>query len=148
MTPCDILKTIPLAVAFAGIVAGCSPAARHAGASPNVATTPLPPPYVYHAVTNAINRQDWKTLRAMALPGSRAEDYVRIWKNYAADGHPVRVGKLIGKQDSEYGPGKQPCTIYAFEWLNEDGTVGIHQLQVVIQKDGPPVILDFWNFGW
>ena len=97
--------------------------------------------------TNAIDRGDWDTLRKLAKPGMRANEYITMWENSQRTGHAVRVGKLINvERDAELN-GKR-CTKYSFALETMDGTISIHSLLVLVRDDGEPEILDFWNFGW
>lgn len=103
----------------------------------------------YEAVTNAINREDWDALRALAKPGMMANEFIRTLENYAHTGHAVRVGKLLrSDKNYKYLDGKL-CTMYSFALESKDGEPSPHQLQVLVREvGGESTILDFWNFGW
>ena len=100
------------------------------------------------AVTNAINRGDWDSLRRLAKPGMGGSQYITMWKNARRTGHGIRVGKQIGAEhDVEFN--RKKCTRYTFALENEDGTANPHQLQILIwEHSGKSELLDFWNFGW
>jgi hypothetical protein len=105
------------------------------------------PPCV-NVITNAVNRGDWDTLRKLAKPGMRANDYITMWENSQRSGHAVHVGKLKPvDRDAQFNG--ERCTKYSFTLENEDGTAGPHQLQILVQEQGrESQLLDFWNFGW
>ena len=100
------------------------------------------------AITHAINRGDWESLRQLAKPGMRANDYITMWENTRRTGHPIRVGKQVAVEKAAELNGRK-CTKYSYALENDDGTVGPHELHILIgQQTGKPELLDFWNFGW
>jgi hypothetical protein len=71
-----------------------------------------------------------------------------MWENSQHLGRAVRVGKLVDIERDVELNGKR-CTRYSFALENEDGTAGVHRLEVFVREEGEHgEILDFWNFGW
>jgi hypothetical protein len=102
----------------------------------------------YEVVTNAINHGDWVTLRSLAKPGMRANEYITMWENSERSGHALRVGKQIAVNTDADLNGKR-CTKYSFIFENKDGTFTPHELQILVEEhSGQSEVLDFWNFGW
>lgn len=99
-------------------------------------------------ITNAINRGDWTSLRRLAKPGMRANEYIAMWENSKQSGHAVYVGKLVSVDTEAELNGKR-CTKYSFALENQAGRPSPHELQIWVQEEGEESqLLDFANFGW
>lgn len=133
-------------LALAGALFLVSCASENPAPADTKAVAPEPPAYV--AITNALNRQDWATLRQFAKPGMRANEYIATWEASAKAGYPPRAGKLI--EFDMPGQVKKDETVYTFEYQpNADGSPNPHLFQVVVRNhNGHSELVDFWNFGW
>ena len=106
-------------------------------------------------VTNAINHDDWATLRKLVKPGMLANGYGSNFANGTNINSPTReahldyyVGQLLLVQPATGADGKTN-TIYSFQLANKNGTPNPHWLQITIrEKHGRSELVDFWNFGW
>src|SRR5262249_52840050 len=95
------------------------------------------------AVTSAMNREDWRALRALAKPSARANEYIARWEK-----DPVRVEKL-DHVERDVKLDERRCTKYSFRMQFKDGRTHPHVLEILVQEDSDqPEILDFWEFGW
>jgi len=105
-------------------------------------------------ITMALNQQDWDTLREVARPGMRANDYITAWEAAAKAGRPVRVGKWL--RSEPYLPANDQLIAHSFEWESKEGSFDPHVFQVVLREEKPGplgkesffLLEDFWNFGW
>lgn len=96
-----------------------------------------------NTVTNAIDRGDWKFLRATAGKASKANRYLDLWER-----HPIRIGKPKGDPYETELDGRR-CTIYSFAFEYPDGRTSPHWVEIVVgRQDGGFAVLDFWESGW
>ncbi|HWD93527.1 MAG TPA: hypothetical protein VG938_14395 [Verrucomicrobiae bacterium] len=101
-------------------------------------------PRICRLVTNAINHEDWNSLRKMVKPGMLANNYLNSSKPHI----DYSVGKLLLVQGRIDADGRSN-EVYSFALENKNGSVNPHWLQITIhENDGRAELVDFWNFGW
>ncbi len=106
-------------------------------------------------VTNAINQEDWATLRKLTKPGMLANNYGKSFEADINEANPTPktrldyiVGKFLMVQSKLEADGKTN-KVYSFQLENKNGTVNPHWLQITVREEhGRSELVDFWNFGW
>ena len=103
------------------------------------------PPEICDAVTMAINRSDWATLRLLTKPTMTANGYITSLENAESSGHPVHVGKMVNSETVPRMSGP-PQVIYSFAIENKDGTPNPHSLRIKVRDNrGQLELVDFWG---
>jgi hypothetical protein len=106
-------------------------------------------------VTNAINQEDWATLRKLTKPGMLANNYSKRFEGEISEANSTpkthldyTVGKLL-MVESKLGTDGKTNQVYSFQLENKNGTVNPHWLQITVREEhGRSKLVDFWNFGW
>jgi hypothetical protein len=139
-----VMKT--LWVVLMVFVVSCAPYHRDSGSN-------LPRTCV--VLTNAINQEDWATLRKLVKPGMLGNNYGTRFEGEIKGANPAPkthldyiVGRFLMVQ-AKLGTNGKTNQVYSFQLENKNGTVNPHWLQITLREEhGRSELVDFWNFGW